>query len=147
MTIYLATDHRGFELKEKIKEQLLADGHDVTDVGAQAYDPDDDYPTFALKALRAMGDSDRAILLCGSGHGMEMIANKFKNIRAIMGFNETVVQQGREHEDANVLVIPADWITADMVPALLTTFLTTPFSNKDRHVRRLMAFEDLGCDR
>ena len=139
MKIILGSDHRGFALKEQIKEYLGT----VLDVGAAIYDPEDDYVDYALKAVKALSNDDKIILICGSGHGMDMAANRFLNIRAILGFNLDVVKQGREHEDANCLIIPSDWTTRDQAIELTNLFLNTPFSNEKRHLRRLEKLKNL----
>lgn len=138
MRIYLGSDHRGFELKEVLKEWLVDEGHEVEDVGAFVFNPDDDYVDFALKVAESVEGSreDRGILLCGSGHGVEMVANRFPNVRAILGFNDEVTKQGREHEDANVLVLPADWISPDEATERAKIFLETGKDEGINYVRR-----------
>lgn len=98
---------------------------------------DDDYPDFANPVCTQMKDDDQAILICGSGHGMDIAANRYPHIRAILGFNQAVVEQGRAHENANVLVLPADWLSQDEANALIDIFLNTPFSQEPRHIRRI----------
>jgi ribose 5-phosphate isomerase B len=137
MNIYLAADHRGFNLKEIAKQYLSTTPNQITDCGATVYNPDDDFIDFGQAALNQVNEDDRAILFCGSGHGMDMLANRYKHIRAILGFNQDVVKQGREHENANVLVIPADWLKAEDLPAYIDTFLTTPASENPRYTNRL----------
>lgn len=143
MKIYLAADHRGFSLKEELKQQLITQGHNVIDCGATSYNPEDDEVDFGASAVKQMQPEDRGILLCGSGHGMDMTANRFSHIRAILGFNQEVVQMGREHEDANVLVIPAGWTNSNQAIDMIKTFLTTPFSGKDKYIRRLEKIKKL----
>lgn len=138
--IYLGADHRGYELKEVVREWLIEQGHEVEDIGAYMFDPEDDYVDFGLKVAELIeGDAtrSRAILLCGSGHGMDIIANRFPKVRAILGFNDEVVVQGREHEDGNILVLPADWIDGDMAVERVRLFLEIEFSKEARHVRRI----------
>lgn len=133
--IYIASDHRGFKLKEFLKLHFS----NLTDMGPFSLDPDDDYIDYAQKACdpTIWQPDDLAILICGSGHGMDITANRHPYLRAILGFNKEVVQQGREHENANVLVIPSDWTTNDQAIILADLFLNTPFSNQSRHLRRL----------
>lgn len=142
MQIYLAADHRGFQLKEHIKQTFP----NFIDVGAFIYDSDDDYVNYAALACQTLKSEDRAILLCGSGHGMDIAANRFPHVRAILGFNPDVVKQGRAHEDANVLIIPADWIKPETVNQLIDAFLSTPFSKEERHLRRLNKLKSLGTN-
>lgn len=143
--IYIGADHRGYELKEKIKEWLKSEGYEAEDVGAHTFDPDDDYVEYGVKVAEMVegSDEDKGILLCGSGHGMDVVANKFHNVRAILGFNLDVTQQGREDEDANILVIPAEWVTESQIIELVRTFLTTEKSQEDRHIRRRQRIRDL----
>lgn len=146
MKIYLAADHRGFAIKEAIKS-FLADGRsEVEDVGAFGFNADDDYVDFAEEAVKRMlsfGSDARAIFVCGSGHGMDMVANKHRGIRAALVFNNDVARQSREHEDANVLVLASDWLTAEEAQGIAKTWLATPFGNEARHVRRLEKMKEV----
>jgi len=148
MNIILAADHRGFALKEQIK-QYLATNHQklatIIDVGAHTYNPEDDYVDYAIKAFDPttwLPDS-RTILFCGSGHGMDIAANRHPKVRAVLGFNVEVVKQGREHEDANVLVLPADWTNETEAKIFVDAFLITAFSKEARHLRRLEKLKSL----
>ena len=139
MRIYLGADHRGFELKEQLKQWLSENGYEIDDVGCYAYDPDNDYIDFALKVAETIegdGAEDRGILLCGSGHGVDMVANRFAHVRAIIGFNDEVTVQGRADEDANILVLPADWVTRDEAIERARIFLETEKNTAARHIRR-----------
>jgi ribose 5-phosphate isomerase B len=139
MRIYLGADHRGFELKEQIKGWLVENEYEVEDVGGFVFDPDDDYVDFALKVAESIegGESDeRGILLCGSGHGVEMVANRFPHVRAILGFNDEVTVQGREHEDSNILVLAADWVTQEEATDRVRMFLTAEKRDDVRYERR-----------
>lgn len=142
MNIYIAADHRGYQLKEFLKQNLP----ELIDKGAFSFDPDDDDVDFAMAAVKDLKPDDRAILLCGSGHGMDIAANKFPHVRGILGFNHDVVKMGREHEDANVLILPAEWITQEQAVESIKLFLTTPFSGKDRYRRRLKKIGNLKFD-
>jgi len=141
--VYVGADHRGYELKEHLKGWLEEEGYDVEDCGAYGFDPEDDYPSYAEDVARLVGaDADsRGILLCGSGHGVDIVANRFSAVRSIVGFNADVIVQGREHENANVLSIPADWVTKKLAVEMVGDFLRTPFSEQARHKRRI---EELG---
>ena len=143
MKIYLGADHRGYKLKQVLKEELKTQGFEVEDVGADVYDGADDYVDYASKVCKRVKKNDRGILICGSGHGVDMVANKHKQIRSVLGFNLDVVVQGREDEDANVLSLPAEWITTDEAIEMTKVFLSTDFSNAERHVRRLEKIEKL----
>ena len=155
MKIFIASDHRGFALKEYIKLHLnsslvkeetppkAGEEFETIDCGPATFVKDDDYVDYGIAAITKMEEGDRSILLCGSGHGMDMLANRYPNMRAILGFNESVVQQGREHEDANVLIIPSDWTSNDQAIILSRIFLETPFSNEERHIRRIKKLSEI----
>lgn len=142
MSIYIAADHRGFALKEHLKAHFP----EFIDRGATTLNPDDDDVDYAIAAVKSLQPEDRAILLCGSGHGMDMAANKFSHVRGILGFNLAVVQMGREHEDANVLILPAEWISTEDAINWINLFLSAPFSGKDRYLRRLHKLSSLGTN-
>lgn len=138
--IYLAADHRGFKLKEELKKYLLEQSFEVEDVGALEYNQGDDYVDFASAAAQKIAENPalhKGIFICGSGHGMDMVANKFKGLRAALGFNDAVAKQSREHEDANVLVLASDWISFGDAQKVVRAFLDTPFSGEERNLRRL----------
>lgn len=146
MRIYLGADHRGYELKEQIKEWLVANEYEVEDVGARGFDPEDDYVDYALKVAESIegnGTTSRGILLCGSGHGVEMVANRFPHVRAILGFNDEVTVQGREHEDANILVLAAEWVSPEEAVQRVQLFLQTQKRDDVRHERRRMRMANL----
>ena len=154
MKIYLAADHRGFELKEKIKEWLKEWGYEYEDMGAFEFNKDDDYPDFIRKAAEAVANDperNRGIILGGSGQGEAMVANRYKGVRAAVyygGFEE-VVKLSREHNNANILSLgialgstfegskPMDEETARKV---IKVWLETPFSGEERHKRRIAKF-------
>ena len=138
MRIYLGADHRGFELKEEIKQWLQDSEYEVEDTGAFVFDPEDDYVDFALKVAESVegSEDDKGILLCGSGHGVEMVANRFPHVRAILGFNDEVTVQGREHEDANVLVLASNWVGTDEAVERVRMFLTAEKRDDIRYERR-----------
>lgn len=139
MRIYLGADHRGFEMKEIIKQWLAENDYEVEDVGDFVFNPDDDYVDYALKVGESIEGSEenaRGILLCGSGHGVDIVANKFPHVRAVLGFNTEVTIQGREHEDANILVIPAEWLTPDEACERVRLFLTTEKVESPNYDRR-----------
>ena len=139
MRIYLGADHRGFELKEMLKSWLVGEGYEVEDVGNHVFDPEDDYVDPALKVAESIegnGTTSRGILLCGSGHGVDIVANRFTHVRAILGFNEAVTKQGREHEDANVLVLPAEWMSEEEAKERVRLFLETEKIENVKYERR-----------
>lgn len=139
MRIYLGADHRGFELKEQLKQWLVDNEYEIEDVGDFVFNPDDDYIDFALKvaeSIEGSSDDSRGILICGSGHGVEMVANRFPHVKAILGYNDEVTVQGREHEDANILVLASDWVNTEEAIERVRMFLTAEKRADARYERR-----------
>jgi ribose 5-phosphate isomerase B len=138
MKIAIAADHAGFTLKEALRKRLSAAGHEVTDFGAFSYESTD-YPDYALAVAEevASNRSARGILVCSTGIGMSIAANKVVDIRAALGTNEEAVQLTREHNDANVIALGAKFLSADEAIHLVDIFLRTEFSGGARHLRRI----------
>ncbi len=149
MQLFIASDHRGFDLKNNVKTYLDSKGYQVIDVGDKKLNPNDDYPLFATKAVRKIlfsnDKDDRGILFCGSGQGMVMAANRFKGIRAGLGWSIEAAKGIRNDEDSNLLVIPADVFAKDKdrLHLIIDTWLNTPFANAPRYRRRLQELDDL----
>lgn len=139
MRVHLGTDHAGFELKAALVRHLTATGHEPVDHGADTLDPQDDYPAFVLRAAEAVvaDPGSLGIVLGGSGNGEQLAANKVHGVRAILAWNAETARLGREHNDANVLGIGARQHSLEEALALVDVFLATPFSEQDRHRRRL----------
>lgn len=139
MKVYLGADHRGFYLKERLKTWLEKHDFAHEDLGAYTLDPDDDYTLYAQKVAAIVADDKnvRGVLLCGSGVGVDVVANKFDGIRASIGKSEAQVKAGRSDDDMNVLVIAADYTSAADAQKMLKAFIDTKFSSQPRHVRRL----------
>jgi ribose 5-phosphate isomerase B len=135
--IYLGSDHGGFELKQKLMAWLQDQGREFEDLGNTEFEQGDDYPDFAFKVVQALGEGDQGILLCRSGQGMAMAANRSPHTRAIVGLNVEEVKRGRNDEDANVLVLAGDFLEEDEAKKITETFLNTPFSKEERHQRRI----------
>lgn len=138
--IFIGTDHAGFEYKEAIKEALIEDGYDVEDKGALVYDSQDDYPDFIYPvAVEVSKDLEnaRGIVLGGSGEGEAFLANKVKGIRAVIGFSEFVIIASREHNDGNILSLGARTISKEDAIKFVRLWLKTPFSEDERHIRRI----------
>jgi ribose 5-phosphate isomerase B len=137
--LVIASDHAGFELKEEIRAYLAKEGHEVLDLGAYKVEPQDDYPDFAERvgeAIRA-GEAPRGILICGSGVGVSIAANKMPGIRAGMCHDTYSAHQGVEHDDMNVLVIGARIVASALAYELVDAFLKAKFiSNEERFTRR-----------
>lgn len=150
MKIYLAADHAGFKLKEKLKIFLAELGYETKDFGAFEYNPEDDYPNFIIPAAKALAEDiknsieSRAIILGGSGQGEAMIANRFKGVRAAVyyGGAEEIIKLSREHNNANCLSLGARFISEDEAKNAVKLWLETPFPNPgdknwQRHQRRI----------
>ena len=128
----------GFALKNHIKQLLEEQGREVIDKGAFELDADDDYPDMALEVARAVSSENATgFLFCRSSAGMVITANKIKNIRAVSAFDEKAVQHAREHNDANILALSADWLTTKVVEELVLLWLSVAFSGEERHQRRI----------
>ncbi len=135
---YLGADHRGFALKEKVKGWLNEWQYYLKDLGAESLDPNDDYTKYASLVSEAIkGGDNRGILICGSGVGVDVAANKYDGIRASIGKNVDQVRAGREDDDMNVLVIAADYTKDDEAKDMIKTFLETKFDKAPRHQKRL----------
>ncbi|MBL8015076.1 MAG: RpiB/LacA/LacB family sugar-phosphate isomerase [Candidatus Doudnabacteria bacterium] len=138
MTIYIASDHGGFELKKKIVGWLAEQGKSVVDMGPAALDPEDDYPVYAFPLAEkvAKNSDDIGILICRSGNGMAIAANKVKNVRAAVCFTPAHAQKARDHNNANILVLDADYQSESMHIEIVRNFLNSTF-DAGRHTRRL----------
>lgn len=139
MKLAIGADHRGFALKEALKALLVEDGYEVEDVGAREADPSDDYPQYAYPVgmLVASGEAERGILVCGSGVGMAIAANKVAGIRAAEGFSLEHARAARADDDANVLTLGGMTTSLEDAHAMARVFLETEFSHAPRHERRL----------
>ncbi|MDR3202839.1 MAG: ribose-5-phosphate isomerase [Bifidobacteriaceae bacterium] len=139
MRIHLATDHAGFELKNKLAGHLTAAGHDVVDHGALAYDDTDDYPAFCFAAAEGVvrEPDSFGIVIGGSGNGEQMAANKVAGARAALAWNTEVARLARRHNDANILALGARLVSVDEALAVADAFLAEPFGGEKRHARRI----------
>jgi ribose 5-phosphate isomerase B len=142
MKIVLASDHGGFALKEIIKKSLLQAGREILDVGCHSADSVD-YPDFADRAISSMlgGDCRRGILVCGTGIGMSIAANRHKSIRAANCFDVKTAKLSREHNDANILCLGARVLDTDNALQMVNTWLETEFSG-GRHQMRIAKFSE-----
>ena len=146
--IYLGADHRGFKLKEALKALLKEEGYEFEDLGNTVHDPNDDYPDFAVKVAEKVSENpkeNKGVLLCGSGVGMDIVANKFKGVRSALVWvdDEALVKQSRQHDDSNVLSLPADHLTGEHAKKIVKLWLETPFLEAERHQRRVQKIEEL----
>ncbi|WP_314175211.1 ribose-5-phosphate isomerase [Streptomyces winkii] len=149
MRVYLGSDHAGYELKNRLAEWLRSAGHEPVDCGPHIYDAADDYPPFCLRAAERTAQDGEAlgIVVGGSGNGEQMAANKVKGVRCALAWSEETASLAREHNNANVVSIGARMHTTDEALKFVETFLNTPFSQGERHERRiemLSAYETTG---
>ena len=149
MKIYLGADHNGFEFKKQLAEYLRRSGYEVVDEGDKELRPEDDFPQFASKVVLSMrGDTDpaqaRGILICGSGQGMCMAANRFKGIRAALAFDQEEARASRNDDDSNMLCLSSRYLDFDKSLGVVHTWLMTPFAGAPRFKRRLQELDELG---
>lgn len=144
MKIYLGADHGGFELKEKIKQWLTHWHYQYEDLGNTVFDKDDDYPQFAFKVAEKVAKEPQAlgILLCRSAAGMVIAANKVKGARAVAVFDLKSAIHSKEHNNANILGLSGDWLSEDQASQILKAWLKTPFSQDERHQRRIRQIDN-----
>ena len=140
--IYIGADHAGFALKQKLVAELKKLGYEPVDVGPKTLDPADDFPDFAKPVAKAVssGEIKRGILTCGTGLGMSYTANRYPKVRAAVAWSPEVAEMSRKHNDANVLVLPARFVSEDEGLAILKTWLDTTFEG-GRHQRRVEKIE------
>lgn len=164
MKVYLASDHAGYQLKEKIKQFLSEKGYTVTDCGAKSFDANDDYPDFIAKAAQEVSadpENSRAIIFGGSGQAESMVANKFKNVRCALFYAAVspigaadvtgrtsedpfeMIRLTGEHNNANVLSIGARFVTEEEATNAVKLWLEQPFTNEERHVRRINKIKEI----
>ncbi len=146
MLIYIGADHRGFQLKEILKKQLSELNYEFVDVGNNHYDENDDYPDFAVSVSQAISQdplSRRGILICGSGAGVDIVANKFKDVRSVLAINLDQARVSRNDDDTNILSLAADFLTEDEAKKILDIWLKTPFSSKENYQRRIQKISQI----
>jgi len=146
MKIFIGADHNGFELKNQVREHLEHNGFDSEDVGAMTLDKDDDYPQYAFAVTaKVIGEEDPVfgILVCGSGQGMAIAANRVAGIRAALVWSPAEARAARRDDNANVLVLPATMIDTDTALAIVDDFLDQKFSGEPRYQRRLDQIEEV----
>ncbi|MGD0284714.1 MAG: RpiB/LacA/LacB family sugar-phosphate isomerase [Candidatus Saccharimonadales bacterium] len=147
MKIYIGADHNGFAMKAELINYLKDMGYDVVDEGNKTIDPDDDFPRFAGKVVgRVLTSQDpepRGILICGSGQGVCMAANRFKGIRASIVWDLYEARASRNDDDSNVLCLPARVLKSKQANALVRTWLLTPFAEAPRFKRRITEMDQL----
>ncbi len=142
--IYLGADHRGYNLKENIKKFLTESGQGFEDMGNTKLDPNDDYTDFAklvAEKVSKKSESDKGILICGSGVGVDITANKFHNVRSALADDVATAKQSREHDNTNVLSLPSDEVDSALAQKIVSAWLSTPFSGGEKHKRRIDKME------
>lgn len=140
--VYLGADHRGFKLKQKLKAFLQEAKIDFQDLGAMAFVEEDDYPIYAEHVAKAVASKGGlGILICGSGHGVTIAANKVRGARAVLAENEKSVKEARNDDNANILCLHGDKLDSWKMNKLVLTFINTPFEEEERFLRRLREIE------
>jgi len=143
-TVFIAADHGGFAAKQTLVNALEGE-FTIKDLGAPALDPDDDFTPYAERVAESVvaHPGSMGILLCRSGEGMAMAANKIDGIRAALAWEKHVAIESRDDNDANVLALPNDYVSSEELVEIAKTWLTTPFSGAERHDRRIQQIADL----
>jgi len=149
MKVYLGADHRGFKLKEELKIWLAENDIAGEDLGADKLNPNDDYPIFAEKVARSVSADleknlkSRGIVICGSGVGVDIVANKFHHVRSGLAVSPKQIEEARGDDDINILSIPADFMSGKEAKKIVKIFLETPFSEEEKKIRRLGEIEKI----
>jgi len=147
MVLHIGADHRGFELKEALKGFLKENGYTVDDVGASAYDKDDDFVDFAkyvADKVNADPINNKGILICANGVGMDIAANKFPQVRSVLAMSPDHALTARNDDDTNVLCLGADFTDRETAEKIVSVWLQTPFAGAERYKRRIERLRDLG---
>lgn len=159
MKIYIGTDHAGYVLKEKLVSSLKGQGYEVIDMGAFEYNEVDDYPDFVVPVARAVSEDPngvKGIILGSTGEGEAIAANKFPHVRAVVYYgraepvvdNESeIITRSRQHNNANILSLGARYFTEESVMEAVNLWLNTPFSEDERHIRRLAKIDEIKIDK
>lgn len=146
MVIYFGADHRGFKLKETLKDFLKNRGYEVVDAGNDSYDENDDYPDFVGRVAEKVSldyENSRGVLICGSGVGVDIAANKFIKVRSALAMTPDQAYDSRNDADTNILCLAADYLEKETAEKILEVWLTTPFSREERHRRRLQKISEI----
>ena len=146
MIIYIASDHRGFEFKNYLINFLKGKGYEVVDSGNVQYDKSDDYPDFAKVVAEKVSldrENARGIVLCGSGVGVDVVANKFRGVRSALVTSTDQAFDSRNDDDSNVLSLPTNYTEKSDAEKIVIIWLETPFSGDKRHVERLKKIDEI----
>lgn len=144
--IFIGADHRGFKLKEEIKKYLEVQKIPFKDMGAFELSPDDDYPDFALAVAKEVAENpeaNRGILLCGTGIGVDIAANKIKGALSALVWNPEVAKTALSHNGANIISMPADYLNVSEAIEIVNAWLNAPVLKEERHQRRLKKIEEI----
>jgi ribose 5-phosphate isomerase B len=150
MLIYIGADHGGFPMKEFLKIYLKDKGYETADMGNTKLDPQDDYPDFAAAVAKKVSmdpQMGRGILICRSGAGVDIVANKFRDVRSGLGISPDQVFHMREHDDINILSIASDFTAESDAQKMVTVFLETPYTGEARHQRRIDKISEIESKR
>jgi ribose 5-phosphate isomerase B len=142
--IYIGADHRGFKLKERLKEWLEKTEEEFEDLGNKQYEPEDDYPDYASQVAQAVGldNAARGVVICGSGIGVNIMVNRYKGIRGAIGFDVKQVKHGVESDDMNVLCLASDHISFNKAKRLVRSFLKSNFQKEAKDIKRIKKLEE-----
>ena len=145
MNIYLGSDHRGFKLKEKIKEWLIKENYQVQDLGNNTYDENDDYVDFAKTVADQItkNSADRGIVFCGSGVGVDITVNRYPEVRSGFILNKDQIEIATRDDHINILSVAADFINEEELKKIISVWLKTNFSQEERHLRRLQKMKNI----
>jgi ribose 5-phosphate isomerase B len=146
MLIYIGADHRGFQLKEVLKSHLNVRGYEAVDCGNERYEEGDDYPDFAATVAKKVSENpeeNRGILICGSGVGVDIVANKFKGVRSALATTPEQARLSRHDNNANVLSLAADFLSENKMREIVNVWLETSFSGEEHHKRRLQKINSI----
>lgn len=144
MIVYVCSDHGGYELKEQLVPWLKETGWQVEDLGPYSFDPGDDYPDYVLPLAKKVQENPDSlgIIMGRSGNGEAIAANKLKGIRAVVCLNDMMAKMAREHNNANIVSLGADYVDFGTLKTIIQTFLNTSFPGEERHIRRLKKIEE-----
>lgn len=140
MHVYITADHNGFELKNILRDWLVGEGHEVTDLGPDEFEKTDDYPDYGVKLAKSIAEdpaNNFGIAVCGSGVGMAVVANKINGVRAGLIHDPVIAKAARSDDDINVLALGAQYISEEQAKQVVTAWLNAKFSGEERHTRRI----------
>lgn len=149
MAIFIGSDHRGFKLKESVKNYMAQSGYQAVDLGSLKYVEDDDYPDYASLVAKKISSDFRyskGIVICASGVGVDIVANKFPNVRCVLACSPDQAAASRTDDDTNVLALAADYLDENQANHIVSAWLQTPFSEDERHKRRIKKIEQIELD-